>query len=107
MKCVARKRCQARAGEYIRTFKRGEVFDFDECPPHFEPIEGVKAVAINFENASEDELREAEYDLDTLKEYIRLKYDKNPANRGKKKTVSMLLDCRYRSLDHIDLNKVM
>ncbi len=107
MKCVCRRKCQQRSkfGK-ILTFRVGDVYDFEECPTHFEPIEGDNAVALNFDTAQEQELLESEFDLDELKRYIEEKYDRKPGNRGKEKTIEMLLDCRYRSIDH-DLNKVL
>lgn len=104
MKCVCRKKCQVRnrLGR-IRTYRKGDVAQFDECPNHFEPIEGAKAMPLNFDNAQEQELLESEFDLEELKDYIRDKYDRNPHNRGKEKTIEMLLDCRFRALD-IDPN---
>jgi len=54
---------------------------------------------LDFATAGEEELLEAEFDLDELKDYIRDVYGKNPRNRGKEKTIAMLLDCRYRALD--------
>ena len=36
VKCVCEKACQARDNTgKIRTFRRGEVFSFKECPPNF------------------------------------------------------------------------
>ena len=113
MKCVAVERCQARddSGK-IRMFSKGAVWDFKECPPNFRPIageakEGEKPVKIDFETASEDELLEADYDIEELRDFISEKYDKKPGNRGKEKLVEMLLDCRYRDIGNNDLNKLV
>ena len=109
MKCVCRKRCQVRrdVDGKIVFFAKGDVENFVVCPTHFEPIEGEDAVALNFDNAQEQELLESEFDLDSLKDYIREKYDRNPSNRGKEKTIEFLLDCRFRSLSEADLKGVL
>ena len=61
---------------------------------------------INFETAQEQELLESEFDLDVLKAYIEAKYDKKAGNRGKEKTIDLLLDCRYREINDVDLSEV-
>lgn len=104
MKCVCRKRCQARLDSgKIATFAKGEVADFLICPPHFEPLEGEKAAAIDFNTAGEDELLEAEYDPADLKKYIEETFDKKPGNRGKEKLVDFLIDCRFRQVTDAEL----
>lgn len=104
MKCVALRSCQAvlPTGK-ARYFDRGEVYDFPECPTHFRPLEGDDAAPVSFDTAGEQELLEAEYDLDALKQYIEDRYGKKPGNRGKEKTVEMLIDCRYREIDGMDI----
>lgn len=107
MKCVATMRCQTRnADGIIRTYAKGDVDNFDKCPSHFRPIEGEEAMPLNFDNAQEQELLESEFDLDVLKEYIEKKYDKKAGNRGKEKTIELLLDCRFRALD-VDPNDMV
>lgn len=105
MKCLCIKKCQARDNDgYIRTFAKGDVFEFEEIPPNFAPIEGEDAMPINFDTAQEQELLESEFDLDKLKDYILIKYGKKAGNRGKDKTIEYLLDCRFRELNASDLN---
>ena len=102
MLCVCRKACQRRdnAG-YIRTFKAGDVFDFEKCPTLFEPIEpvveGMATVAVDFGTAKEPELLNAEYDLEDLREYLKETYDKTTKITDKETLVAMLIDCRYRA----------
>lgn len=102
MLCVCRKACQRRdnAG-YIRTFKAGDVFDFEKCPTLFEPIEpvveGMATVAVDFGTAKEPELLNAEYDLEDLRKYLKETYDKTTKITDKEKLVAMLIDCRYRA----------
>lgn len=108
MKCVAIRRCQTRnARGTIRTYAKGDVDNFDKCPAHFRPIEGEEAMPLDFETAQEQELLESDFDLDTLKAYIEAKYDKKAGNRGKEKTIEMLLDCRFRALDNVNLDGVL
>ena len=108
MKCVAVRRCQTRNDNgVIITYRKGDVDSFKECPTNFRPIEGEEAMPLNFDDAQEQELLESDFDLDELKAYIEKKYDKKPGNRGKEKTIDMLMDCRYRDLSDVDLNKVL
>jgi len=107
MKCVAIRKCQVRIDGKIRTVNRGVVVDIDEPGVHFRPIEGAKSMPINFDNAQEQELLEADYNLDDLKEFILQKYDKKAGNRGKEKTVELLLDCRYRALSDADVEGIL
>lgn len=107
MKCVCRAKCQVRVDGKIMTFKKGAVYDFVVCPAHFAPIEGPEAMPIDFDTAQEQELLESDFDLDELKAYIKEKYGKNPHNRGKEKTIDMLLDCRYREIGDADLSGVL
>lgn len=107
MKCVAKYKCQTRLDDgRRRTFEKGDVWDFKVCPIHFNPIEGKEAMPIDFDKAQEQELLETDFDLDELKTFIETKYDRKAGNRGKEKTIEMLLDCRYREIN-TDLDKVL
>ena len=102
MLCVCRQACQKRdSAGYIRTFKVGDVFDFEKCPALFEPIEpiveGTETVAVDFATAKEPELLNAEYDLEDLRVYLKDTYNKVTKITDKEKLVAMLLDCRYRA----------
>ena len=102
MLCVCRMACQQRdSAGYIRTFKAGDVFDFEKCPTLFEPIEpvveGMATVAVDFGTAKEPELLNAEYDLEDLRKYLKETYDKTTKITDKEKLVAMLIDCRYRA----------
>lgn len=108
MKCVANVRCQAINGAgQIQFYKKGEVDEFEECPPSFSPIEGADVAPIDFDTAGEAELLESEYNIDDLKQYILEKYNKKAGSRGKEKTVALMLDCRFRDLGDQDLNQVL
>ena len=108
MKCVAIRRCQTR-NKYgtIRTYAANDVDDFEVCPAHFRPIEGAEAVPIDFDTAQEQELLESDFDLDELKKFIEDKYDKKAGNRGKEKTIDMLIDCRFRAISDADVSGVL
>jgi hypothetical protein len=107
MKCVAEQPCQVRLDDgSIRTFDKGEVWEFETVPPNFRSLEDILE-GIDFETAGEAELLESEYDLDELKDFILKKFKKKAGGRGKEKTVEFLIDCRYRDLSTTDLNKVL
>jgi len=98
MKCVCNRKCVAivASGKHVR-FNPGQVHDFDECPLHFDPIEGEGAVEVDFSTASEEMLSETDFDLEELKKFIRDTYDIKAGKRGKEKTIELLADCRYRA----------
>ncbi len=96
MKCICKITCQTRDDTgYIRTFEAGQVFDFKKCPTHFKVLEGP----IDFNTAKEEELLEAEYKLQDLKDFILKKYKRKAGSRQKEATVALLLDSRYREVD--------
>lgn len=108
MKCVAVRKCQSiRDDGKIVFYMKGDIEEFKKCPAHFRPIEGKDAPRIDFATAGEAELLEAEYELADLKKFIEDRYDMKPGNRGLEKTVAFLLDCRFRDLGDMDLNKVL
>lgn len=80
-------------------FLRGDVAEFKKAPTHFRPLKGPKSTAVDFETAGEQELREAEYDVESLRLFIETRFDRKTGNRGKDKLVDLLLDCRFRELD--------
>ena len=97
MKCVCRRECYIANSEgRHQQFSVGQVVEFVTCPDHFVELGGQ---GIDFATAGEEELLEAEYELDELKAFIEKKYDRKSGNRGKERTVALLLDCRYRELD--------
>lgn len=99
MKCVAERACQIRMPDNsIRFFERGRVWEFDECPTHFRALEGPDA-KVNFETAKREELLAAEYDVQELRDYIKARFNVSAGNRGKEKSVELLLDLRYREVD--------
>lgn len=105
MKCVCRNTCQVRLeGGQIKFFKRGEVWEFDQCPAHFEPIEVLEAgdvkivPLVDFAIAQEEELLNAEYDLEELRTYLKDTYGKVTSMTDKEKLVAMLLDARFRAI---------
>ena len=107
MKCVCVRDCYIRNAEgRPQQFSAGQVEEFTITPNHFRPLEGEEAEPVNFDTAQEQELLEAEYELDDLKDFIEKKYDKKAGNRGREKTIDLLLDCRYRTLD-IDPNSMV
>ncbi len=105
MKCICKAKCFIKLDGKNRRFNPGEVIEVDECPTHFESLEGEKSSAIDFATAGEEELMAREFDLAKLKEYILKTYDKKAGNIGKKKAVDMLIDCRERAIG-INLDKL-
>ncbi len=101
-----------------RMFEKDHSYEFEVCPdfkdfrgkPCFKVIsgEGVKDVEVNFDTASEDELRHAEYKPVLLRKYLESKCaQKVPKGAERDKMVDMLLDYRYRHVNPSDLNRVM
>lgn len=109
MKCVCEKWKQIRMPDGSRkVFRPGDVGEFDECPKNFRSLAGEtkEAFPIDFKTAKEQELLEAEYDLSVLKKFIEDEFGLKAGNRGKEKTVELLLDARYRKLD-VDPNDMV
>ena len=102
MKCVCRKPCQVRMpGGYIQTFNRGEVFDFEKCPLHFESIEPVgeaKVAKVDFATAGEAELLASDFDIAEMQAYIRSTFNKVTESTDRESLVRILLDCRFRQV---------
>lgn len=102
MKQVAKCGCQVIVSGKIHTLSTGEVIEYGEKHPHLRPLEGDDAGEIDFATASEDELYEAAYELNDLKNYISNTYKITIRVRSKKKLVELLLDCKYRDLNEPD-----
>ena len=99
--CVCVRDCQAEVRRVddkpkYRFFSKGQVGYFEECPEHFRKLD---AGSIDFLTASEEELQEADFNLEKLKKFILDTFDRKAGTRGKEKTIEMLLDCRYRSTE--------
>ena len=123
MKCVAIKACQKRveSGRFagrIVFFKPGEIGEFDVCPDGFRPV-GTTVDAehrdplgdttfyvdgLDFANASEEELMEAEFEIEELKTYMREKHPAVPfaGNIGKVKLIAKLLYARDNDTEATD-----
>ena len=101
MKCICLRKCQAVLGDAIVLFSAGQVVEFEECPRNFESLADKE---IDFKTAEREELLDGDYDLSELKAYIEETFGKKAGNKGKEKTVALLLDCRYRA---VDLNDVI
>jgi hypothetical protein len=106
MLCICRRPCQVRVSGRIVTFGLGDVIDFEECPMHFEALEGVKASPINFGTAEEAELLNSGFKLPDLRKYLWETYKKRTRSNDRERLISILLDCRYRELT-VDPNKVI
>lgn len=111
MKQVAKRPCQVRLerGKLV-TLNRYDVIDYSGEHTHLRPIATPDApedvAPIDFDTAQEDELFEAKFDLEDLKDYIRATYDVPVRVKAKKKLIEKLLDCRFRSLTPADLNRL-
>lgn len=107
MKCVARRRCQAKVQSRIVTFARGQVQEFDECPPHFEVIEGDKAPVIDFIKAGRPELMAAKWTFEDANSAMLQMYGKQlKKEEGTKKSeiVEQIIDIRYRAVNPTDID---
>ena len=100
---VCEKPCQVRIKGKIVTFRRGEVTDLESEHPHFRNLENGE---IDFETAEEEELLEADYELNDLKTFIKERFGVSPRNRNRENTIAMLLDCRFRDLSDSDLERL-
>jgi len=95
--CVAVRACQSIKNGRAVFYNKGDVDEFPVCPTHFRPVAGEEGGDIDFDTAKEAELHIADYDLADLKTYIEETFGAKAGNRGKEKTIEMLLDLRFRS----------
>ena len=100
MLCICRRTCQEKRDSdgKIIFYEEGSVSDFKKCPLHFEALEGKEAKDVNFESATGPELLAREFELSELKSYIKEQFGMKAGNRGKEKTIALLLDCRERAV---------
>jgi hypothetical protein len=98
MLCVCERPCQKQIDDYIMTFEKGAIHAFDECPKFFRPLEGKDAEPVDFDNAGEDELLVAEWEVQDMQKFILDKYKKITKKTSKEDLVKMLLDLRFRAL---------
>jgi cell division septation protein DedD len=77
MQCIAIQANQKRVNGKIRYFSPGEVFDFEECPEHFTPVNKPPIGSdgnVNYATMSEDWLRQYEGDPTELAAFIKETY---------------------------------
>jgi len=100
MKCICRKTCQVRMPDgKIIFYKKNDISEFDKCPNNFDILKiDRKPDEIDFDLISEVELKEIEFNLADLKQFIYDKYGIKSGNRKKEKTIELLMDCRYRAI---------
>jgi len=97
MKYVCDKTCQVRANGRIITLRKGETLTTEDKieNPNLRTI----TAKVDFGKASENELFEADFDLNSLKQYIKDAFDIPVRVRSKKSLIELLMDCRFRFLD--------
>lgn len=105
MFCVCIRDCQHYLGEgknkRVRTFYAGEVFEFEECPMHFSPLEGEDAPEADFATMGREELLAREFELEDLRKFIVSNFGRSPRKRSKEGMIDELLDARYRAIDMV------
>lgn len=104
MRCVCRTTCQVRVGNSIIFYERGQVGDFDVCPPHFEPMEDSTKYVLDLGTAGRDEMLAADITAEELQKYLLGTYDKTSRSTNKERLVDAILDARMRSLSDINPN---
>lgn len=96
MKCVAIKATQARRDDgKIKTYRAGEVDNFEECPPNFEALQNRN---LDFLTASEAELMESDFDMAEAEAVIEKEFKVKLSGRSKRDIVLGILDARYRHI---------
>jgi len=100
MKCICIRKHQRKDDTKVRPYwvTVGDTMEFDECPAHFKPVSEHQ---MDFAMASENELLSDAADLEAMKAFIKNTFDVSAGNRGKEKTVEMLLDLRYRQAQNL------
>lgn len=103
MLCICRVPCQVRVNAGIMTFEIGDIAEFKKCPPHFEAIEGNAQYSIDFRTAGEEELLNAEYELQALLDFVKETYKKT-LKGSKEEIVKKFVDIRMREDNIVDPN---
>ena len=107
MKCVCNQTCQTHVGKNIMFFEKGDVQNFEVCPLHFSAIEDDTNKAVDYENDSEAVLMELKWEFNDAAEFVSKNYGITLAKGPKADVVGQIIDARYRSLDGVDLNKMV
>lgn len=96
MICVCETLCQVRLAGKAVLFEVGEVADFEVCPPHFRPMDDN--YVIDFNKASEDELKAAQFNVADLRSFINETYKKKLTTDDRDRLISVLIDARGRGM---------
>jgi hypothetical protein len=101
MKCIANRACQAYISDgKIKTFAKGDTFNFDKCPPNFTSLEKEKEIDFDLENLSEEQMIDAKVDRQILIEYAKKEYDKDLSRYKRHDSlVKAFCDARFRFID--------
>ncbi len=101
MKCIANTACQAYISESkIKTFDRGDTWDFKKCPPNFTPLEKIKEDILDLENLTEEQILEAEISKEILVDYAKDNYAVDLKKFKKPSTLARaFVDARFRYTD--------
>lgn len=97
MKCIARVATQTYDDEgHVRTFRKGEVFEFKECPVNFESLDESE---LNFEEASLEQLMETDWEKEDIVDFAKENYDADISRYRKKESLAeAFVDARYRNI---------
>ncbi len=109
IKCVCERTCQVRMPDKkIRTFVKGDVERFKECPPNFRAIEGPKKeLTSDLGTASEQELLEGAYTVKQLRDFADSVYGQKLKGTSKEDVVASFLDARFRNLEEHEAEGVL
>jgi hypothetical protein len=104
MECICLEKCltttSVRGKVRPRFFYPGAVRTFDECPPHWSPLESTD---FDFMTASEEELlARGDWEIEELIEFVKETYDVTLRRGMRRDTyVEKLMDARYRHLEQM------
>jgi hypothetical protein len=102
MLCICKRDCMTpivfEGKPKSRLFKKDSIENFEECPPHWEPVEGSE---LDFGSASEAELLSREdWDEDDLIAFVEKEYEVKLRKGMRRETyVDKLTDARYRHVE--------
>ncbi len=103
MKCICRKPCFIKNPEgRNERFRVGQVRDFDKCPTHFTPIEGV---SVDFLTASKEELTNTKWKLEDAKKAVKDAFGVTLTGKKKETLVNQILDARDRNVPEEEITQ--
>jgi len=84
MECLCVEACYLAHEGRIAQYRKGDLIDFKECPPHFVEL---NSATIDLEEASEEVLLASDIEADDIREFANERYGLRLSKRLRRETV--------------------